>query len=173
MDQQKLGVFIREVRKEKGMTQQELANRLNITDRAISKWENGRCLPDIAFLEPLSIILGVEISELVKGERIPKEDLGKVNAVVEGVVNSTISDSQKKRRNFNNWFGGGLVFYVLVVLENQFGILDYSSLNYDIQEFIKGLLVGMGFACFFAGYLTNNKYASKMKNFQKGLFKKK
>lgn len=49
MNQEKIGKFISELRKEKNMTQEQLANKLGITDRAISKWENGRCLMDISF----------------------------------------------------------------------------------------------------------------------------
>ena len=53
MDQEKIGKFILELRKEKGMTQQELATKIGITDRAISKWENGKGMPDISLMKPL------------------------------------------------------------------------------------------------------------------------
>ena len=73
MNQEKIGKFIAECRKKKKMTQQELADKLGITDKAISKWENGRCMPDISILEPLTEELGITINELIKGERIQKE----------------------------------------------------------------------------------------------------
>ena len=65
MDQEKIGKFIAKCRKEKNITQQELAEKLGITYKAISKWENGRCLPDISFLEPLAKELNVSINELI------------------------------------------------------------------------------------------------------------
>ena len=59
MDNLKTGAFIKSCRKEKKMTQKELADRLHVTDRAVSKWERGLSAPDIALLEPLASVLGV------------------------------------------------------------------------------------------------------------------
>lgn len=69
MDIVKTGAFIKKLRKEKNMTQKELAQKLHITDRAISKWKRGLNAPDIALLEPLAEALGVSVSELIQGER--------------------------------------------------------------------------------------------------------
>ena len=69
MDNEKMGAFIAELRKEKGMTQRELAAKLNITDKAVSKWERCLSLPDIALLAPLAQELGVSVGELLEGER--------------------------------------------------------------------------------------------------------
>lgn len=74
MDNQKIGSFIRELRKEKDLTQKELADALHITDRAVSKWERGLSAPDIALLEPLSELLGVSVGELIRGERDREEE---------------------------------------------------------------------------------------------------
>ena len=74
MNQEKIGKFIAELRKEKKMTQIDLANKLGITDRAISKWENGRGLPDLSLLTPLCEILDVSINELLSGSRLDKKD---------------------------------------------------------------------------------------------------
>jgi transcriptional regulator with XRE-family HTH domain len=73
MDQIKIGRFIAERRKEKDLTQAQLAERLNITDRAISKWETGRSLPDSAIMLELCAILGITVHELLCGERISME----------------------------------------------------------------------------------------------------
>ncbi|MDE5587273.1 MAG: helix-turn-helix domain-containing protein, partial [Bacilli bacterium] len=64
MDQEKVGKFIAELRKENHLTQQELADKLEITDKAVSKWENGRCLPDVYFLQSLSDLFHVTVKEL-------------------------------------------------------------------------------------------------------------
>ena len=69
MDQHKMGDFIRTLRREGNMTQKDLAERLNITDRAVSKWERGVCAPDIGLLEPLAEVLGTTVPELIRGER--------------------------------------------------------------------------------------------------------
>ena len=75
MNQEKIGKFIAELRKEKNMTQQELANKISVTDRAISNWENGRRLPDYSLLKDLSKELNISINELLSGERLSEKVL--------------------------------------------------------------------------------------------------
>ena len=74
MNQEKIGKFISTLRKEKNMTQQDLADKIGVTDRAISKWENGRGLPDLSLLKPLSDELGITINELISGEKLNKKE---------------------------------------------------------------------------------------------------
>ena len=78
MDQEKIGKFIAECRKEKGLTQVQLAEKLGTTDKFISKWENGVCLPDSSLYEPLCNILEITINELFAGKKIKDEDYKKV-----------------------------------------------------------------------------------------------
>ena len=73
MDQKKTGKFIAELRKEQNMTQQELADRLNVTDRAVGNWENGRRMPDYSILMELCARLNVSVNELLAGERVTPE----------------------------------------------------------------------------------------------------
>ena len=75
MNQIKIGKFISECRKEKKLTQSQLAEKMNITDKAVSKWENGKSLPDISLLLPLCEILGISLNELFIGEHIPDDKL--------------------------------------------------------------------------------------------------
>ena len=74
MDQIKIGKFINQCRKEKKLTQTELAEKLNITDRAISKWENGICLPDSGTMLALCEILNITINDLFSGEKVDMND---------------------------------------------------------------------------------------------------
>lgn len=75
MDQQKVGKFIASIRKEKNLTQAQLGEKLGVTDKTISKWENGNYMPDLSLLKSLSETLGVSIYELLDGERIPNNDV--------------------------------------------------------------------------------------------------
>ena len=77
MDQIKIGRFIATRRKEVGLTQLELAEKLNISDRAISKWENGKSLPDASIMIELCEILGIGINELFYGEMINMNETNK------------------------------------------------------------------------------------------------
>ena len=69
MDKDKFGKLICELRKDKGMTQQELGDKLHLTNKAISKWERGLSLPDICLLEKISDVLDITVMELLKGEK--------------------------------------------------------------------------------------------------------
>ncbi|MBQ2827966.1 MAG: helix-turn-helix transcriptional regulator [Clostridia bacterium] len=73
MNENKTGVFISTLRKEKELTQAQLAEKLNVTDKAISRWETGKGMPDSSLLVPLSDILGITVNELLIGEKIPEE----------------------------------------------------------------------------------------------------
>ena len=74
MDQIKIGKFIQEKRKEQKLTQSDLAEKLNITDRAISKWENGNCLPDASAMAELCKLLNISINDLFSGETVDMKD---------------------------------------------------------------------------------------------------
>ena len=70
MDQKKIGAFIAQCRKEKSLTQMQLAEQLEISGQAVSKWENGRGMPDVSLLQPLCDVLGISLNELFSGEHI-------------------------------------------------------------------------------------------------------
>lgn len=74
MNQEKIGKFIKDKRLELKMTQKDLADKLGISDRAISKWENGRGVPDVSLLSDLSKVLDVTINDLLSGEVVKKEE---------------------------------------------------------------------------------------------------
>lgn len=88
MDAVKVGEKIATLRKEKGMTQVELAEKLHVTNRAVSKWENGLNFPDLSLMEPLAETLGVTVSELLGLEGKTKEEVFQMTA--------DISEKEKK-----------------------------------------------------------------------------
>ena len=79
MNTYEFGKFLAQLRKEKGLTQIQLAEQLNVTDKAISRWETGKNYPDIEIFEDLSNVFDVSISELLEGKRIEKENLFSVS----------------------------------------------------------------------------------------------
>lgn len=111
MNQEKIGKFILELRREKNMTQQELADKIGVTDRAISKWENGRGLPDLSLLTPLCEILDVSINELLSGSRLDKKDYQE--KLEENIIN-TIDYTDKKIKKTKNFFV--IVLSVIVIM---------------------------------------------------------
>ena len=96
MDQIKMGQFISELRKEKGLTQKDIGDKLNITDNSVSKWERGINAPDIYYLGPLSEILGVSVKELLNGERnIRKRKIKKTDKKI-------VLETKNLSKNFGN-----------------------------------------------------------------------
>lgn len=79
MDQMKIGRFIADCRKETGLTQVQLAEKLNITDKAVSKWERGLTMPDSSIMLELCDILCISVNELLNGEKINMENNNKKN----------------------------------------------------------------------------------------------
>lgn len=95
MDQVKIGKFISELRRERGMTQRDLSELLGVTDRAVSKWENGRGLPDFACVKPLCDALGISFNEFVAGDRIAE---GAYRETLETNLETVFEQSGKVKR---------------------------------------------------------------------------
>ncbi len=87
------GLFIKEKRNEKGLTQKDLAEILNCTDKAVSRWETGKGFPEVSFLIPLSEALDVSVNEIILGEEIKKEEIiEKTN----NVIVETLKETKRK-----------------------------------------------------------------------------
>ena len=124
MDNQKFGAFLAQCRKEKGWTQKDLAARLHVTDKAVSKWERGLGFPDIKLIEPLAAELGVSILELMRSESIPETELPSdcTPEIVEGMVDIATHKKRIERRNtaiaiilVTTWI---VIFFLVQEIEN-------------------------------------------------------
>ena len=120
MDAQKFSAFLQTRRKELGLTQAQLAQKLHVTDKAVSRWERGVGLPDINLLEPLSQALEVSLTELVRSERIETDTLPKNDA--DAAVAETLALAEKRSRTAKSWFCGFLVWAVEMFL---MGVIIY------------------------------------------------
>lgn len=124
MNQEKIGRFIRELRIEKNMTQSELANKLGVTDKAVSKWENGRGLPDYVVLKELCEELNITFNEFISGEKIKKE---KYQDKLEENIVLLVIDNKKLKRFVKS------MFKLLVIIISIFllGVIIYCYIaNY-------------------------------------------
>ena len=124
MNQDKIGKFILELRKEKNMTQQELADKIGVTDRAISKWENGRGLPDLSLMKPLCDELGISINEFISGEKIDKKEYQ--DKFEENVLN-TINYSQKQIKKARNKYA--IIMGIIILILTSYGTLFCIDIN--------------------------------------------
>lgn len=143
MNQEKIGVFISECRKKKGLTQQQLAELLNVSNRAVSKWERGKNLPDASLMLELSKILGISVNELLNGEKILKSDY------VDKAENRLI-ELQKKNNEYEKTLL--LLEYVIGFSSSiTFIILIFIASYLDMPVFIRVLLILTALIIFIVG----------------------
>ncbi len=142
MNQEKIGKFISELRKEKGMTQEQLAEKMGVTDKSISRWENGKTMPDISLLVLLAEELNVEISELLNGRKMSQEELIELKGTIENLIEYESNQQIKNDRKTNKYNIIGCIALTLAVFNNIFGYLDYIFTP-NVVEFVQGALYGI------------------------------
>ena len=113
MDLVKIGKYIAGKRKALGMTQKQLAEKLNMSDKSVSKWERGICLPDVSVYMELCKILGISINEFLAGEDIDAENVEKKS---EDNIIQVAKDSKKKQKNLKSILAVVTTFTVIIVL---------------------------------------------------------
>jgi len=114
MDQVKIGRFIAQCRKRQNLTQLQLAEKMGITDRAVSKWETGRALPDSAIMLDLCAILGITVNDLLSGEVVTMENY---NKEMENILLEMVKEKERADKNLLTleWVIGILSMIVLFV----------------------------------------------------------
>lgn len=123
MDPQKFGAFVAQCRKDKKMTQADLAAKLNVTDKAISRWERGVGFPDINTIEPLAAALDVSVAELMKSERIDESEVSITinNEIVNNTLNFAEKQIQQERKNILSIIGCLTAAVVLILYLDSIG----------------------------------------------------
>lgn len=167
MDQVKIGRFLAELRKEKGMTQEQLAEKLNVARRTISRWETGSNMPDMDILIELSDLYLVDLREILDGER-RKEEMD--NEMEETVLKVAEYETEGKKRSSIT-----VIIYCAVGIV---GLLANMYMNMHempdtfLTGFLKGLTVAMALVAMMMGivYATGTLY--KLYSFKKRLFGK-
>lgn len=123
MDPKKTGNIISEARKNSNMTQKELADKLYVSDKAVSKWERGLCFPDISVLIPLTEVLNISLYDLLRGEKMNKKE-------VEETLKNTINYSNSElKRNKKKYFIVSSVIIAVILLISTISIIVISSNN--------------------------------------------
>lgn len=108
MDQIKIGSFIAEKRKQKNMTQIEFAEKLGVTNKSVSRWENGKNMPDVSLFIPICELLGITVNELISGEEIRENEIRKTNEIIVETIKESNKAISKSR----------LIFYAVIVIVN-------------------------------------------------------
>ncbi len=155
MNQQKIGVLLKELRKEKNLTQAELAEKLGVSNRSISRWENGMTMPDFDLLIELADFYEVDVREILDGER---NNTGRAVHKEEVLLMAEYTNQEKRRltRVVRWMFLYGLLALTANMLLEQLGI----------HNFLTGFLYGSVAGTMIIGVLLTTKYMTKIRQFK-------
>jgi transcriptional regulator with XRE-family HTH domain len=155
MDQKKTGLFLKELLKEKKLTQEQLAEQFNVSDRTVSRWETGANMPDLSILIEIADFYNVDIREIIDGERRSENMNSDVKETLVKVADYTNTEKKTKKRKLNRYFLIGGLCIVAVILDRQFDFLSYIFVG-NVSEFVRGALCGLGILFEFVGFYNNN-----------------
>lgn len=151
IDKEKFGSFVAQLRKEKGLMQKDLAEKLYVSDKAVSKWERGLSIPDVAILVPLAEILDVTVTELLECRRLPK-NTPMDSRQTEEIVRKVIDLSEEDQRKFmpDRWKRG--IQLVLCAAAGGLEIWLLTAWGISLEEMGASLLTMMGLMVGFGVY---------------------
>lgn len=145
MNQEKIGKFIAECRKKQNMTQQELSEKLGVSDRTIGNWENGRNMPDLALFKPLCKELNISLNDLMSGEKVKEKEYQ--DKLEENIIN-TIEYTNKKIKNKNNLIGLILIVFGVLISITAIAIFPSESSWGSIYSIFGGIVSLIGVSKF-------------------------
>ncbi len=159
MNQQKIGIFLKELRKEKQITQEQLAEYLNVSNRSVSRWETGNNLPDLDILIQLSKYYDVQLIEILEGEKMKEEK--QLETTVQKVAEYGNEEKLKLTRLMNLFFILGVVSNLIYLILT---MLDYTSI--ELYNHIAMFFLGISFGVLVVGVIYTSKYMNKIKEFK-------
>ena len=163
MDQMKIGMFFKELRKEKGLTQEQLAERLRVSRRTVSRWETGSNMPDLDILIEMSDYYEVELRELLDGERKGKKMDKELEETVLKVADYSNDEKQKLTRRMHLLLICGLIAAVVYLI-----LLFTDRADNFLGGFCQGVTPGM----MIVGVIMTGKYAARIRAYKKRLLAK-
>ena len=161
MDQIKIGKFIAECRKKENLTQMQLAEKLNITDRAVSKWETGKSMPDASIMLALCDMLNISVNELLSGEKISMENNNQKN---EQLLLDMAKELEKKNKTIWNAMWTIMTVSIIGLIGGLAIIAFFMSEGPWMLVAILSLCVVFLIPCFYALKLEVSVGAYKCKN---------
>ena len=145
MNQEKIGKFIAECRRQRKMTQSELGEKLGVTEKSISNWENGRNMPDLSLFKPLCEELNISLNDLMSGEKVKERDYR--DKLEENIIN-TIDYSNRKIESRNIFIGLILIVFGVLISITAVGIFPSESSWGSIYSVFGGIISLIGVSRF-------------------------
>lgn len=143
MNQTTIGSYIAQKRRTKNLTQEQLAEKLGVSNKTISKWENRKCMPDYSIIQTLCDALGVTLPELMDGEDAADSS---VRVYDDAQILDLLRRTQELERQKGILYG-----LVLIVLGIACGAISKTTGGTDVQDFVSGVLMGLSVAEILAG----------------------
>ena len=159
MDQIKVGAFLKDLRKEKGITQEQLAEKLGVSGRTISRWETGNNMPDISLLVEIAEFFDVSIPEIIKGERKSEDMKEEAKEVAETMSDYARAEKEQLLKSIRNMSIIGLAALLFFMVLNITGAYDRNNLlryAYGISEALIYVTVVM-FPLYTTGLLSKHR----------------
>ena len=175
INNEKFGQFLAEVRKEKQMTQKDLADKLFVSDKTVSKWERGNSMPNVTLLIPIADVLGITVTELLQGEKLKENKTLNSDVVETLVVNSldlSLRDTIRQRKK--NWIFAFLISIGVVIVEAILLTVSGISIKQMGDSLYISLLMLLfaSWFCVFAKELLPTYYDTNKVNFvSQGIFR--
>ncbi len=157
MDQQKIGEFLKALRKENNLTQEELADKMNVTRRTVSRWETGANLPDLSILVELADLYNVDMREIFNGERKNETMEKDLKETMMMAADYTDDHMKKVFKRYQLMFIGATVCGVIYLL----GLFLGSGNPSPVFDFISGTCLGIMFGMLILGIFVTDKNFSK------------
>lgn len=177
LDKQALGSFLSQLRKEKGWTQKDLAEKLYVSDKAVSKWERGLSVPDVSLLMPLAELFGVSVTELLEGYRLEEQTIpaSEVEGLIKKALTFPVEPPEIQQERVKKYLPAYLICGVLGVVEAvlvwKMGWTAPVMETFLILGSVFGLLFGAYF-CFFTEETLPRYYdENRISNFAHGVMR--
>lgn len=167
MDQQKIGCFLKELRKEKNMTQEQFAEIMGVSNRSVSRWETGMNLPDLDLLIQIADYYGVELREILNGERESEHMDKKMEETVLKVADYSNQEKMILTRRMHAIFIAGVIAFIVYMILEIKGLTEI-----DVYEDIAAFALGLVWGILIVGALFTSRYMVKIKAFKMRLLKR-
>ena len=167
MDQIKIGKFLQTLRKEKSLTQEQLAEQMNVSRRTVSRWETGSNIPDLDILMELSDFYSVDLREILSGERKSEQMNQELKETVLQVADYSNEEKAGLLRRMHWMFIAGLAGFFVFLVTVALGLENTSP-----YEAIGSFGLGIAFGMIIIGVIFTSRYSAKIRAFKMRLLRK-
>lgn len=168
MDQKKIGSFLKELRKEKNVTQQQFAEIIGVSNRTVSRWETGSNMPDLDIVMQIADFYEVDLREILDGERKSEKMDNELKETVLKVADYSNEEKMRLTKRTNRLFVVGIMMYLIFLLADLSGVLNATA-----YENMVDLVLGLSLGILIVGAIYTSSVFLKIRSIKKRMFKMK